>query len=852
MTIKEKIFNYFASRRDLHVLFVFDPSGLIREGIKDDTTPWPQDYIYKLFEGDWFTTKVKLATEWKASKVVLVFDQMEPNNQKTWLKFPLMSVLQANMVFHEEDAIAFMQQRGIPMQFAGFFKKHIPELLRDRFDKVLSPYYKPEVFNLDYGHRGILSVYVGSSRMLEWYQILAQIIILCALENQNKIATFWGRLTKNTRVIDSDIKNALEEQLSMITGQPCNLQAGNIMQKVVESMRYNAITQQLAVNDADPYKQLKINNSVRLQHLNSMLTSIAENTKIYEAFAPAFAKLGQHIKEEQILEVYGPTAHYTFMSENMRRRIMEMLVKESLYSDPQGVTEKLTVLQDGASTEETFNGSAAFYLAACRYYTTANGIETIRLNTPDNYIQRYTSQFSLLDMYYRQTVSAYAALSVDGKTETLEKTKRRIDNDYASLTNDINIEWVRCIKERGTGFETITSVERQPDFYKNHIGRPKLKTVIIVSDALRYDLARELVERLARKKHVAELSSALAMLPTETKYCKPALLPHKTLACTGTDMEVDGNILSSTSLRTARLTAYNEDAVCVDYDDFMAKDKKEKREVLKNKLVYIFHNTLDDRCHGCNLVGFASACKDTLDELERLIPLIHDFGNVTEVYVTADHGFLYNDKAFEEKDKKPVTEETIEKKTRYFISTNAKEEFGIAKFPLQSVSAMTGDYYVGVPLGTNRLAKEGGDYQFAHGGASLEELVIPVIHSKYKEHNTKAKVSVSLLEPTLRITSSRLKAHLVQGEAVSMGVQELTVVCAVYAGDEVVSALKEITLNSTDEEMGASRIFEVDLTVTKEAASKILQFKVCAKDDMLNPLITKNIINNTLIEQDDF
>lgn len=113
-------------------------------------------------------------------------------------------------------------------------------------------------------------------------------------------------------------------------------------------------------------------------------------------------------------------------------------------------------------------------------------------------------------------------------------------------------------------------------------------------------------------------------------------------------------------------------------------------------------------------------------------------------------------------------------------------------------------------------------------------------------------MSVSLLEPTLKIVSSRLKAHLVQGESVSMSMQELTVVCAVYAGSEAVSPVRTITLNSTDEELGASRIYEVDLTVTREATSKILQFKVFAKDDTLNALIVKNIINNTLIEQDDF
>ena len=358
-------------------------------------------------------------------------------------------------------------------------------------------------------------------------------------------------------------------------------------------------------------------------------------------------------------------------------------------------------------------------------------------------------------------------------------------------------------------------MERQPDFFKNHIGTPKLKTAVIISDALRYEMAVELMERLNGKKHVATLEPCLAMLPTETKYCKPSLLPHDELECTGTDMTVDGEVLTSTDQRTAHLKNYIDSALCITYKKLMSLSKTEKRDVFKNKLVYVFHGTIDDNCHGCNLTTYASACKNAIDELVQLIAYIHDGGNVTEVYLTADHGYLYNDMFFEEKDKQGIKEEAVENTTRYFISENETVNTGITKFPLKSVSAMKGDYYVGVPTGTNRLYQKGGDYQFAHGGASL-------------------------------------KAHLVQGEAVSMAAQELTVECAVYVGDEAVTPVKVITLNSTDEEMGASRIFEVDLTVTQSAMSKIMQFKVFRQGDSLNPLIVKNIVNNTLIEQDDF
>lgn len=317
-------------------------------------------------------------------------------------------------------------------------------------------------------------------------------------------------------------------------------------------------------------------------------------------------------------------------------------------------------------------------------------------------------------------------------------------------------------------------------------------------------------------------------------------------------MMVDEKVLASTESRTTHLRNYNDDGLCINYKRLKKLSKTEQREIFKHKLVYVFYNILDDNLHGCSSNTFRTTCEQCFKDLEQLVGFIHDTANVTEIYITSDHGFLYNDKVFLDKDKEKVNDDYMELTTRYYLTENDHDVKGITKFSLPAVSAMSGNVLVAVPNGINRLYMNGGDYQFAHGGASLQELVIPLVYSHYKRVNAKAKVSVSLLEPTLKMASSRLKAHLVQGEAVTMDVQELKVVCAIYVGGEAVTPVKTVVLNSTDEEMGASRIFEVDLVLNKPVSSKILQFKVFKDDDRLNPLIEKNIVNNTLIEQDDF
>ena len=851
MSIRDKIYNYFDSTANLRVLFVFDAMGMLRNEIEAIDEPWKDGYVYKAFEGDWFSTKVRLATEWQDKRVILVFNQQEPVEPESCLNFPLMSVLKANMVFHEEDAVAFMQQRGISMEYTDFFKRHITELLRDKFNKVLSPYYNTKTFSFDVAHRGILSVYLGSDKLLEWYQLLARIIILFGAEDTTKATAFWGKFTTKSKVSASDILTALKDKVAMLVGFTFDEKALNPMKAVAEAMKYNLITQQLAVMEADPYKKMKVQNGLHLQELNTIMSSIADNTKLSESFVPAFARLSEDVKEETLLDVYGADASYSFLSDAMSKKLLLQWTKDLLYNNPAGLSDKLIEQFENKNLGKKLATLVNFVKLVCAFYQVWKGIDTFKLNTPNLYVSEYVETYSKLDMFYRQAVCAYVNLDMNSESDLGERIKMKLDEDYLSLVNEENVEWLACLKEMGNGFETVTMVERQPEFFKNHLANIKSKTAVIVCDALRYEMAIELLQRLGNKKHIATLTPVLAMLPTETKYTKPSLLPHETLTLGEKKMMVDEKVLASTESRTTHLRNYNDDGLCINYKRLKKLSKTEQREIFKHKLVYVFYNILDDNLHGCSSNTFRTTCEQCFKDLEQLVGFIHDTANVTEIYITSDHGFLYNDKVFLDKDKEKVNDDYVELTTRYYLTENDHDVKGITKFSLPAVSAMSGNVLVAVPNGINRLYMNGGDYQFAHGGASLQELVIPLVYSHYKRVNAKAKVSVSLLEPTLKMASSRLKAHLVQGEAVTMDVQELKVVCAIYVGGEAVTPVKTVVLNSADEEMGASRIFEVDLVLNKPVSSKILQFKVFKDDDRLNPLIEKNIVNNTLIEQDD-
>jgi hypothetical protein len=157
---------------------------------------------------------------------------------------------------------------------------------------------------------------------------------------------------------------------------------------------------------------------------------------------------------------------------------------------------------------------------------------------------------------------------------------------------------------------------------------------------------------------------------------------------------------------------------------------------------------------------------------------------------------------------------------------------------------------VAVPIGTNRFKVQGADYEFVHGGASLQEVIIPVVHSSLKRSDVKRKVDITLLTRNLSIVSSRLKVQLLQNEAISAEVKSREICCAIYCNDEKISQEVVKTIDSNDADVLQNRVFEINLMLNQNVTSGILQFRVYDTEDMLNPLIKETVTNNTLIEQD--
>ena len=851
--LQKKIYDYFDRDPELKVLFIFQGAVNAFDILDLSEAEWRTGYHYVEFKGDWFTTKYKLDNDWLYDKVVLYFNQESPLQRKSLqASFPLMDILTSNMEYHSQDYAAFLQQNSIPTtdnRLVRFVERNVLHLQSDKMMKLFSTYYKDGSITYDMFIRGFLSSYLGQQRILDWDNIIVRILLNGRESENEKQLNFFVKLRTC-----KDVESALEEHLNNIFGVSVDDNAEEKVGNLVKVLKYNAIVQNLAPIDADNYKQSRITDSYALQHMNRILELALSQEKSAKALIELFNELGKDIHDAEIIRWYGTEANYYFVPEGLCLPIISTLLEQKIETEPEIVINRVEELMVKHSDNGAMSVIMDYAILVARLYEKALGLGSLTLNTADEYINRYETDYYVIDQYYRQATELYFKIDPTCELfEAIQKVKLRLDQNYSKLCNRINLEWARCLKE--TGGMNDVHLLRQQNFYEEKIKPIQKKVAVIVSDALRYEVAQELIGELAKSRHIATLKPALAMLPTETKYCKPSLLPHHELSLYGTsneqNMSVDKRILDSTKKRNEHMQGYRDGAICVTFEEVAEYNREKNREIFKHSLVYIFHDSIDKVSHDGNAKQITQSCRDAINDIATMIPKIHASYNVTEVYITSDHGFLFNDIEFADKDKHKIDEDNLEKCSRYYLTNSDAPVSGVVKFALNEVSGIqnAGNVFVAVPEGTNRFAAPSGGYMFTHGGAALQEIIIPIITSRQERTDSKQPVGVMILDRKLSMQASRLRFKLLQTEAVSMDMKERLIKVALYHNDAPVTPVKDILLDKTDPSLDNRKI-QVDLTLNRNVDAKVLQLKVFDANDELNPLLKENVTNNTLIEND--
>ena len=208
--------------------------------------------------------------------------------------------------------------------------------------------------------------------------------------------------------------------------------------------------------------------------------------------------------------------------------------------------------------------------------------------------------------------------------------------------------------------------------------------------------------------------------------------------------------------------------------------KQERRDLVAGKeIIYIYHNVIDatgDKAPTETKVF--EACDTAIDELTAIVKIITGDLSGVNIFITADHGFLYTFKPLEESQKisrQTFDGEVYELGRRYALTATettanyllpAKTELTIGGTPMKGYA----------PQDTVRIKVQGGGENYVHGGISLQEMVVPVIIYKgmragYKKYVEVQNPGLSLISESRKVSNLMFSLDFLQKQPVGEKVQ---------------------------------------------------------------------------------
>ena len=226
-----------------------------------------------------------------------------------------------------------------------------------------------------------------------------------------------------------------------------------------------------------------------------------------------------------------------------------------------------------------------------------------------------------------------------------------------------------------------------------------------------------------------------------------ALLPHRSITFTDTyDVLVDGQPSVSVEQRQKILQSANTAAIACSYKDIMSLGRDDVRKLLTGKeLVYVYHNQIDARGDNASTENEVfAACEETFEEIIRLVKKLTVDKSITSYIITADHGFLYKRDKLDESDKVKLAKyKDAYQNKRFILSKEDIDVEGTLRFSLGCIGQGGEEVFATVPRGVDIFKAGGGGQNYVHGGASLQEIILPVIKLKserYKKETSQAEV----------------------------------------------------------------------------------------------------------------
>ena len=388
--------------------------------------------------------------------------------------------------------------------------------------------------------------------------------------------------------------------------------------------------------------------------------------------------------------------------------------------------------------------------------------------------KQYADDWYAMDQYYRDFCSAYEKALNSGimaLEDALNAAAGAADCLYKNwFLRGVNELWSNLLDQEQLE-SAVSKHMQQTQFFERYVAPEDVRTFVVISDGLRYEVGKTLAEKINGKMAGnAECTPLMATYPTVTAVGMAALLPHHELTMSECGQILCDGMNTTAGERGKVLLAHHPESAVITYPAFRQKTKAQRSELVKGKkVVYIYHDTIDQA--GETGMTVMSACEAALAELMQLMQILTSEQSATRVLITADHGFLYTRlplDEYEKTGKEQITGTVIAYKRRYGLIRDAEATNDVLSMPLTNLQRP--ELTAVFPRGSMRFKIQGTNNPYMHGGVSLQELMTPLIQYQSKKAGQRGyqaitKTEIFLLGENRTISNNLFSLSFHQTEA---------------------------------------------------------------------------------------
>ena len=793
------------------LVFWYDEKGEFAEDI--DHVELANAKVYKLEKGNQFYTKYFLEKEDTATNYLIYAPFPKPPVSENHLEDTMLY----SKRFYADRASLLSVDLGIGEKYKPVIEKHIKYFANK---ERVKRFYDLEIenFNEENILIGLMSA-ICNTRTCSFDEVIRVLLTDDSLEDNKFIAEF-----KKYDLLDAFWKY-VEQQFGFTSPAP-TLEKFLISMYVTYADRYI---------DRELPKGWKGFVSYKSGNIIAFMDNLMNNVLYRDKYDELSAYVSGVLYAAEVLSAYEPETliecdSFAEIDKLIIRWIVGRLTAEDLIARLGNrnlceVCEMRSRMHFGRKFGTIYDMlREAYFIISQANYQPVSGFKKI--------IDAYVASDCVIDNSYREFYTNYDRIE---NTDGFEELKELVENIYTNeYLGKLLPKWNEGLQEP----DALAVLPLQREFYNKYVRPNKERTVVIISDGMRFEVGCELYKRMQdnpKCKDSLSIKPMLGVLPSYTRLGMEALLPHKTLELTDDFRElVDGRFAVDTVTRQAVLQSYVPESRCIQYSDIKGLKGMALRDVFTaQQVVYIYHDQIDNAGENMEDEVF-HACTKAVNEIAELIQRISTSANTYRFIVTSDHGFIYKRNPVQQSDKISTADEPGKlKKRRYIVSKEPVADDGVMNLGLGYVLGNDDDKVISYPCSASVFSARGNaGLNYVHGGSSPQEMLIPVIDIKMDKGAVETRtVQIMLVSLIQKITNLITTLDFIQSEPVSDVVKGTKYKMFFLSEDNEKISNENIYVADKRDEDVQKRLFRMRFTFKNKKYEKNKKYYLVAYDE---------------------